>query len=269
MIYPVFGRLRNIKLQDRKIRREDSDPFAEGAGVEHYTATFKHNKRISPVYIKVAPCNDYEEGKLLRERETYARISGCRNIARLVPLELHDLARERKCVATEYRGMNTLGFSKINHYRKTAAALADACEALEDLHSMRMVHRDVKPANIAAGQNPNGVFGYLLDFDLCVKAGPMIVYAGTTGYVPPEIRTLPEAENLDVGPSYDAYSMARTIKCCLFNELMFHEGLERAVDENLSEDPIERSGVAAMRTQLRKVAEGEERSSRRYHVRRS
>jgi eukaryotic-like serine/threonine-protein kinase len=102
--------------------------------------------------------------------------------------------------------------------RDLAEAGADVCEALEHAHERGVVHRDVKPENIAvarwedarvgpwASPSPSGAM--LMDFGVASVAGSSPLtrtgeVVGTLAYMAPE-----QAEGEPAGPEADVYSLA-------------------------------------------------------------
>jgi serine/threonine protein kinase len=69
------------------------------------------------------------------------------------------------------------------------------CAALENLHDNGLMHRDIKPGNIIF---INGT-PKLADIGLVTEAGRTISYVGTSGFIPPEGPTSPQADLYSLG----------------------------------------------------------------------
>jgi serine/threonine protein kinase len=69
------------------------------------------------------------------------------------------------------------------------------CAALENLHDNGLMHRDIKPGNIIF---INGT-PKLADIGLVTEAGHTISYVGTSGFIPPEGPTSPQADLYSLG----------------------------------------------------------------------
>jgi tRNA A-37 threonylcarbamoyl transferase component Bud32 len=102
--------------------------------------------------------------------------------------------------------------------RELAEAGADVCEALAHAHERGVVHRDVKPENIAVARWEDARIGpwttstesgaMLMDFGVASVAGSDVLtrtgeVVGTLAYMAPE-----QAEGAPVGPEADVYSLA-------------------------------------------------------------
>jgi serine/threonine protein kinase len=69
------------------------------------------------------------------------------------------------------------------------------CAALANLHDNGLIHRDIKPANIIFVKG----IPKLADIGLVTEAGHTISYVGTSGFIPPEGPTSPQADLYSLG----------------------------------------------------------------------
>ncbi len=80
-----------------------------------------------------------------------------------------------------------------------------ALSALSLLHRLKLVHKDVKLDNILQADGE----GKLADFGTCADEGSEAKYAGTPGYMPPELVMGPCLND----PSMDMFSTGTTLLC--------------------------------------------------------
>ncbi len=110
---------------------------------------------------------------------------------------------------------------------RAVGLLRGIADALDAAHAERLVHRDVKPANILIATTPSGEHAYLGDFGL---ARPLGAYSGFTGsgalvgsvdYVSPEV-----IEGGEAGIASDEYSLAGTLYTCIVGTPPFRRATE-------------------------------------------
>lgn len=114
-------------------------------------------------------------------------------------MEVADDARAGREIHPEHYNPRTL-FSDLQEHKKLPGkdclkiGLA-LSEALENLHTHGLIHRDIKPGNIIF---VNGV-PKLADIGLVTDLDVTISYVGTEGYIPPEGPTSPQADIYSLG----------------------------------------------------------------------
>ena len=104
-------------------------------------------------------------------------------------------------------------------------------DALDAMHAVGVIHRDVKPANILLDRERDRAV--LVDVGVAVKAGDQRDAAGTPGFAAPE-SFLDHAD----APTTDVYGLAATVYCMLTGQPPFGAGPAPQVVQRQLGDPL-------------------------------
>ncbi|MDB4959198.1 MAG: Serine/threonine protein kinase, partial [Myxococcales bacterium] len=104
-------------------------------------------------------------------------------------------------------------------------------DALDAMHALGLIHRDVKPANVLLDRERDRAV--LVDVGVAVKAGNQSDAAGTPGFAAPE--SFLEQQG---GPTTDVYGLAATLYCLITGRPPFGSGPAPQVVQRQLNDPL-------------------------------
>ncbi|MDQ1105010.1 serine/threonine-protein kinase [Nocardioides zeae] len=185
--------------------------------------------------------DDEARARLAREVNSLSRVRS-RRVAEIMDA---DPWAEIPYVATRY----VPGLSLHDHVQEEGAiderdivhVASELCAALDAVHRVGVLHRDVKPSNVLMeGRNP-----ILIDFGLArVADDPRLTHTGwllgTPGYLAPEI-----LHGEDASPAADVHALASTIAFAALGRAPFGRGPAMAVMDRVRRGEHDLEGVPA------------------------
>lgn len=185
--------------------------IGRGASGSVYAATDVATGR--PVALKVVPSEAATRGRFIRET-THA--------AALTHPHILPIVRSGEQDGLLYIAMRLIyGLSLREmvehtgplHPRRAVRIIAAISGALDAIHELGLMHRDVTPANILIATSEPGDHAYLADFGLATAIGDKARWAGTLAYTAPE-----QLAGTVVDGRADTYALG----CTLFFALSGH-----------------------------------------------
>ena len=115
--------------------------------------------------------------------------------------------------------------------------LGTMCEALNVLHSNRLIHGDVSPANMIVSEHDL----VLTDYDFVTRIGERLSAPGTILYCPP-----PNQDTRKASPSDDIYALVASFFHVLFDREPFRYGGVRAKERGLNWEGLNREEYSSI-----------------------
>lgn len=121
------------------------------------------------------------------------------------------------------------------HFREAAEITSKLAQAVDALHKAGVVHRDIKPSNVMIDSQRQPI---LMDFGLARKLGGDLLLTrtgemlGTPAYMSPE-----QAENREVDPRTDIYSLGIVLYQLLTDELPFSGDSHMVIRQIIEDEP--------------------------------
>jgi len=206
------------------------------------------------VFLKMAPTGDTLNAKALqREQAIYEKLerAGAEGMLRVIDVHLDS---ERMALVTELADGGSLEAYVRNEggslrYSEAKSIGLIVLNALDNLHQLDIVHRDIKPGNIfrVGGEWKLGDFGLAKNL---VRLQTQRTLGGnwTPGYAPEE-----QLIGVEADPSMDVYALGKTITYLLTGQTdpdQLQEPWRALLKACTEKDPEQRPTLAAVRERL-------------------
>ena len=133
------------------------------------------------------------------------------------------ISPEDMAISMELMDMDLASFMDLKGEEDTNPAwrrrvIKDTCRAVDHIHRLDIIHRDLKPQNFLVKSHPSLTVA-LADFGICVVGRKAKGYAGTRGYVAPEVLD----EETDYDNKIDDFSLGAILYEVVANDALIQD----------------------------------------------